>query len=105
MGPILLQKSKFERRQKSRETPFSGISVAARLLGADTKVRGRFCVKRYGPSRREVRDASVALKISVHHLKKTFATKSAQSRHRERDGQRPLLGEKHIRLGRSRAGL
>jgi hypothetical protein len=78
--PILLQKSKIERRQKSRESRFLGISIAARLLGADTKVRGRLCVKRYGPSLRKARDASAALKISVHHPKNTFATKSATSR-------------------------
>ncbi len=70
-----LQKSKIERRQKSRESRFLGISIAARLLGADTKVRGRFCVKRYGPSRREVRDASAAVEISVHPPKKYFCNK------------------------------
>jgi hypothetical protein len=47
--PILLQKSKIVRRQKSREIRFLGIPIAAKVLGADTKVRGRFCVKRYGP--------------------------------------------------------
>ena len=76
IGGILLQKSKIERRQKSRESRFSGISIAAWLLGEDTKVRGRFCVKRYGPSRREARDVSAVLKISVRHPKNTFATES-----------------------------
>jgi hypothetical protein len=52
------------------------IPIAARLLGADTKVRGRFCVKRYGPSRREAPRASAVLKISVDQPKNTFATKS-----------------------------
>jgi hypothetical protein len=77
--PILLQKSKIVRRQKSREIRFLGIPIAAKVLGADTKVRGRFCVKRYGPSHREARDASAALKISVHRPKNTFATISANS--------------------------
>src|SRR5450432_2852300 len=79
--PILLQKSKIRRSQKSRESRFRDIAVAARLRGADTKVRGRFGVKRYGPSHREARDASAALKISVHHPKNTFATKSERSAH------------------------
>ena len=79
--PILLQKSKIRRRQKSRESRFRDIAVAARLRGADTKVRGRFGVKRYGPSHREARDASASLRISVHHPKNTFATKSAKRRH------------------------
>ena len=79
--PILLQKSKIRRRQKSREGRFRDIAVAARLRGADTKVRCRFGVKRYGPSHREARDASASLKISVHHPKSTFATKSANRRH------------------------
>ena len=70
----MLQKSKVEPRQKSRESRFLRISVAARLFGTDTEVRGRSCVKRYGPSRREARDASAVLTISVHQSKKTFAT-------------------------------
>ena len=78
--PILLQKSKIRRRQKSRESRSRDITVAARLRGADTKVCGRFGVKRYSPSHREARDASAALKISVHHPQNTFATKSATSR-------------------------
>src|SRR5882757_2294476 len=36
-------------------------------------------MKRYGPSRRRSLNASAALRIFVHHLKKTFATKSTQS--------------------------
>jgi hypothetical protein len=74
---ILLQKSKIRRRQKSRESRFLDISIAARLVGADTKVHGRLGVKRYGPSLREARGASAALKSSVHHPKNTFATISA----------------------------
>src|SRR5882757_6949713 len=80
-APILLQKSKIECPRKSRESRFLGISIGARILGADAKVRGRFYVKRYGPSRREARDASAPLRISVHHPKNTFATKSAKRRH------------------------
>src|SRR5450631_2252524 len=85
--PILLQKSKIRRSQKSRESRFRDIAVAARLRGADTKVRGRFGVKRYGPSHREARDASAALKISVQHPKNTFATKSASCRLMHRSKQ------------------
>lgn len=40
-------------------------------------VRARFA----RPSRRKARDASVALKIFVHHPKMTLATKSASNRH------------------------
>jgi hypothetical protein len=38
-------------------------------------------MKRYGPSRRIAENASAALRIFVRHPKKTFATKSANSRH------------------------
>jgi hypothetical protein len=72
----LLQKSKIEPRQKSRESRFLSVSIAEGLLGINTKVRGRFCVKRYGPSRREAPRASAVLKISVDQPKNTFATKS-----------------------------
>ena len=75
----MLQKSKIESRQKSRESRFLSVSIAEGLLGIDTKVRGRFCVKRYGPSCREARRASAVLKISVDQPKNTFATKSAKS--------------------------
>jgi hypothetical protein len=43
--PILLQKSKIERHQKSRESRFLDASTAATLCSADAKVRGRFCTK------------------------------------------------------------
>jgi hypothetical protein len=39
---ILLQKSKIERRQKSRESRFLGSSTGATLCIADARVRGRF---------------------------------------------------------------
>jgi hypothetical protein len=47
--PILLQKSKIERPQKSRESRFLDAPAAARLSEANTKVGGRFGMKRYGP--------------------------------------------------------
>src|SRR5713101_5717953 len=50
-------------------------------LSAATKVRGRFWVKRYGPSRRRARNASAAFRIFDPHPKKTFATVSANTRH------------------------
>jgi hypothetical protein len=77
--PILLQKAKIEPRQKSRERRFLSVSIAEGLFGIDTKVRGRFCVKRYGPSRRDAQHASAVLTISVDQSKNTFATKSATS--------------------------
>jgi CheY-like chemotaxis protein len=43
-----LQKSKIERLRESRESRFLGVSTAAKLCRADTKVGGRFCVKRCG---------------------------------------------------------
>jgi len=71
---ILLQKSKTERLQKSRESRFSSDSNAAKRRGTDTQVRGDFSEKRYGPSRRHVQHAPAPLKIFVRHPKKTFAT-------------------------------
>ena len=42
------------------------------LRSAHTKLRGRFCVKRCGPSYRRVRNASAVLKNFCRHPKKTF---------------------------------
>jgi hypothetical protein len=39
---IVLQKSKIEQLQKSRERRFLDVPAAAKSYGADTKVRGRF---------------------------------------------------------------
>jgi hypothetical protein len=78
--PILLQKSKIERPGKSRESRFLDAPTAARLSGANTKVGGRFGMKRCGPSCRRARSASAVFKIFVLHPKKTFATISANSR-------------------------
>src|SRR5882757_532439 len=50
-------------------------------LSADTKVGGRFCVKRCGPSRRRVRNASAVLRNFVHHPKRTFSTLSTTNGH------------------------
>src|SRR5258707_8956698 len=55
--------------------------AAARLSGANTKVGGRFGMKRCGPSCRHTRNASAVFKIFVLHPKKTFATISAHSGH------------------------
>ena len=57
------------------------VSAAASRFNATRKVRGRFWMKRYGPSRRRAQNASAALKIFVRHPKKTFATISANSGH------------------------
>src|ERR1700688_181428 len=46
---IVLQKSKIERRRKSRKSRFLDDSAAAMLCSADTKLRGRFSEKRCGP--------------------------------------------------------
>jgi hypothetical protein len=49
---ILLQKSKIEQPKKSRESRSQGISAAASLASATAEARGRFWMRRYGPSRR-----------------------------------------------------
>src|SRR5258705_1762940 len=46
---IVLQRSKIERRRKSRKSCFLADTATAILRSADTKLRGRFCVKRCGP--------------------------------------------------------
>jgi hypothetical protein len=69
-------------------------SSAARLRTARTKVRSRFCDKPCGPSRRRSRNASVVLRNFVRHPKKTFATQSAQSRHRADERRCPVFGAK-----------
>jgi hypothetical protein len=51
------------------------------LARADTNVRGRFCVKRCGPSRRRVRNASAVLKKLVRQPEKTFSTVCDKSGH------------------------
>jgi hypothetical protein len=50
--PILLQKSKIERPQKSRQSRFLDLSGAALPFRATAKVGGRFRMKPYGPSHR-----------------------------------------------------
>ena len=52
------------------------------LARPDTKVRGRFCVKRCGPSHRRPRTASAVLKNFVRQPEKTFSTVSTRCRHR-----------------------
>src|SRR6478672_5504212 len=77
---ILLQKSKIERYRKSREADFLAASTAATLCSADTMVRGRFCAKQCGPSRRHVRSASPVLENFARHPKRTFSTLSGEER-------------------------
>jgi hypothetical protein len=91
--PILLQKSKIERPRKSRESRFLNASIAATLCSEDTKVGGRFCVKRCGPSHRRAQNAPAALENFVHQPKKTFATKSANIGHSIRFP--PLYSTRH----------
>jgi hypothetical protein len=79
--PILLQQSKIEPPQKSRESRSLDVSATVSLVGAATEVRDRFRLKRYGPSRRLASSASAALRIFIRHPKKTFATISAISGH------------------------
>src|SRR6266516_4873731 len=87
MRLIALQKSKIERRRKSRKSRFLADSTTAILRSAHTKLRGRFCVRRCGSSYRRVRKASAVLKNFGRHPKKTFSTLSASKRTsaRERD--------------------
>jgi hypothetical protein len=49
------------------------------LSEANTKVGGRFGMKRCGPSSRRARSASAVFKTFVLHQKNTFATKSANN--------------------------
>jgi hypothetical protein len=72
-------KVEIEQRQKSRESRLLAVSIGAKLLSADMKVRGCFCVKRCVPSRRRTRNASAVLKNLVRQPKKTFSTVSALS--------------------------
>jgi hypothetical protein len=60
-----------------RERRFLDSATAAMPSRADTKTGGRFCMKRCGPSRRRVRNASAVLKNFVGQPKKTFSTVSA----------------------------
>jgi hypothetical protein len=96
---ILLQKSKIERPRKSRESRFLNASTAATLCSEDTKVGGRFCVKRCGPSHRRAQNAPAAPENFVHQPKKTFSTVSARLRHPAMSVLRSLSGEKRTYRG------
>src|SRR5260370_41909357 len=78
---ILLKKSKIEWLQNSRECQFLVVSAARSLCRTCTKVTGRFCANRCGPSRRRVSDAPAGRKNFTHELEGTFSTISAQSGH------------------------
>src|SRR6266852_6424300 len=78
---ILLQKSKIERRRKSRESRFLDATGAATPCSSDTEVRGRFCVNQCGPSRPHAQNASAVRKNCRRQPKMTFATLSARNRH------------------------
>jgi len=56
----------------SRKLILIGVSTAATLSSAGTKVRGRFSLKRCGPSRRRVRNASAVQKNSFASQKRLF---------------------------------
>src|SRR5258706_10430051 len=74
------------------------------LARPDTKVRGRFCVKRCGPSRRRVRTASAVLKNFVRQPEKTFSTVSALFGRKRSSGPCRLVGVKQtssLRVPRS----
>ena len=49
VGPMVSKKSKIEELRKSRESRIFDVFTAARLCRTDSAVRGRFCVKRFGP--------------------------------------------------------
>jgi hypothetical protein len=63
------------------------------LARPDTKVRGRFCVKRCDPSHRRLRTASAVLKNFVRQPEKTFSTVSARNGYAEVSSRCPLSGE------------
>src|SRR5258708_40162847 len=73
-----------------RESRFLDAPAVARLSGANTKVGGRFGMKRCGPSCRHTRNASAVFKIFVLHPKKTFATISARNGHGAMSDLSPL---------------
>ena len=79
VGRILLQKSKID-QPRAKVDFWGSCPSAASLFSAATKVRGRFWMNRYGPSRRRAKSASAALEIFAPHPKKTFATVSGAKR-------------------------
>ncbi len=99
MWQILLKKSKIERHRKSRESWFLAVPTAPTLLSADTKVGGRFWVKRCGPSRRRVRNASAVLRNFVRLPKRTFSTLSARTGPPATSAIRSLPGVNRTWLG------
>src|SRR5258708_40212854 len=70
---------------------------------ANTKVGGRFGMKRCGPSCRHTRNASAVFKIFVLHPKKTFATISATNGH-SRNNEAPLTPRKPSEFRCTRVG-
>ena len=77
---ILLQKSKIEELQKSRESRLFDVFVAAGSCGIDTAAGGRSGAKRCGPSRRRVQNTRASLKNFTGQSKKTFSTLSRNER-------------------------
>src|SRR6266478_2515885 len=71
------------------------------LARPDTKVRGRFCVKRCGPSRRRVRTVSAVLKNFVRQPEKTFSTVSARNGHADCVVRCPLSAVKRTTFART----
>ena len=74
-------------------------SATAILRSADTKLRGRFCVKRCGPIYRRVRNASAALKNFVATSKRLFQHNPIES------GLVSMIGMSHFPTGGSIASL
>jgi len=93
-APILLKKSKIERFPKSRESRCLDVSTAAMLARGDTKVRGRFCERRCGFSRRGKRNGSAVLKNSG----KDFFNSIRQKRPFTEDGRGRLTGRASRKL-------
>src|SRR5204863_9475390 len=65
-----------------------------RFSAPQRRVRDRFWMKRYGPSRRRAQNASAALKIFIRHPKKTFATISALFGHKRSNSRCSLIDVK-----------
>ena len=65
--------------KKSRESRFLDVCISTTCDGADTRVPGRLCVKRCGPSRRRLRNASAALKNFVPMPKSPVGSGSQNS--------------------------
>src|ERR1700732_563638 len=81
--PIVLQKSKIGRHRKSRESRILGDSAAAILVTPIRSSVAVFLMSDEVPHISSHENASAVLENFVRHPQKTFATVSANRRHRK----------------------